>query len=93
MRIGDICIGTTPCETYTEVGQAFQRRSPFAQTFMVQLNHAYIGYLPTPRHFELGGYSTWPGTASLEARASENIVDHLLEMASELKPCRDNTTN
>jgi hypothetical protein len=93
MRIGDICIGTTPCETYTEVGQAFQRRSPFAQTFMVQLNHAYIGYLPTPRHFELGGYSTWPGTASLEPQASEKIVDHLVEMASELKPGRDNTAN
>jgi hypothetical protein len=86
MRIGDICIGTTPCETYTEVGQAFQHRSPFAQTFMVQLNHAYIGYLPTPRHFELGGYSTWPGTNCLEAQASEKIVDHLLEMARELEP-------
>ena len=60
---------------------------------MVQLNHAYIGYLPTPRHFELGGYSTWPGTASLEAQASEKIVDHLLEMAGEPKPGRDNTTN
>ena len=93
MRIGDICIGTTPCETYTEVGQAFQRGSPFAQTFMVQLNHGYIGYLPTPRHFELGGYSTWPGTNCLEAQASEKIVDHLLEMAGELKPRRDNTTN
>jgi len=89
MRIGDICIGTTPCETYTEVGQAFQRRSPFAQTFMVQLNHAYIGYLPTPRHLELGGYSTWPGTNCLEALASEKIVDHLLEMARELKPGRN----
>ena len=93
VRIGDICIGTTPCETYTEVGQAFQRRSPFAQTFMVQLNHAYIGYLPTPRHFELGGYSTWPGTNCLEPQASERIVDYLLEMANELKPGRDNTTN
>lgn len=86
LKIGDIVIGTTPCETYTEIGQAFQKRSPFADTFMVELNHGYIGYLPTPRHFELGGYSTWPGTNYLEPRASEKIVDHLVEMAEELKP-------
>jgi neutral ceramidase len=86
LRIGDICIGTTPCETYTEIGQAFQRRSPFAKTFMVELNHGYVGYLPTPRHFALGGYSTWPGTNYLEPQASEKIVDLLIEMADELKP-------
>ena len=93
LRIGDICIGTTPCETYTEIGQAFQGRSPFAHTFMVQLNHGYLGYLPTPRHFALGGYSTWPGTNYLEPQASEKIVDTLVEMANELKPGHDNTTN
>ncbi|MFT5470494.1 MAG: neutral ceramidase [Verrucomicrobiales bacterium] len=86
VRIGDVCIGTTPCETYTEIGQSFRQRSPFSNTFMVQLNHGYIGYLPTPRHFALGGYSTWPGTNYLEPQASEKIVDHLLEMAEELKP-------
>lgn len=85
IRIGDICIGTTPCETYTEIGQAFQERSPFENTFMVELNHGYLGYLPTPRHFELGGYSTWPGTNYLEPDASEKIVDQLVEMAEELE--------
>jgi hypothetical protein len=30
----------------------------------------YIGYLPTPRHFALGGYETWPGTSFLEPEAS-----------------------
>ena len=89
VRIGGICIGTTPCETFTEVGQAFQQGSPFTQTFMVQLNHAYLGYLPTPRHFALGGYATWPGTNFLEAQASQKIIDHLLEMAGELKPGHD----
>ena len=89
VQIGDICIGTTPCETYTEIGRAFQERSPFEKTFMVELNHGYLGYLPTPRHFKLGGYSTWPGTNYLEPQASEKIVDHLVEMAKELKPTGD----
>ena len=85
VRIGDICIGTTPCETYTETGLAFQKASPFENTFMVELNHGYIGYLPTPRHFELGGYSTWPGTNYLEPQASETILEQLVEMAEELQ--------
>lgn len=89
VRIGDICIGTTPCETYTEIGRAFQQRSPFEKTFMVELNHGYLGYLPTPRHFRLGGYSTWPGTNYLEPQASEKIVEQLVEMAEELKPTGD----
>ncbi len=85
VRIGDICIGTTPCETYTEIGLDFQKRSPFEKTFMVELNHGYLGYLPTPRHFEHGGYSTWPGTNYLEPLASEKMVDQLVEMAKELQ--------
>jgi len=86
VRIGDICIGTTPCETYTEIGREFQQRSPFEKTFMVELNHGYLGYLPTPRHLKLGGYSTWPGTNNLEPQASEKIVDRLVEMAKKLTP-------
>ena len=53
---------------------------------MVQLNHGYVGYLPTPRHFAMGGYSTWPGTNYLEPQASNKIVNHLIEMATQLDP-------
>ena len=85
LRIGDVCIGTTPCETFAETGVEFRKRSPFAKSFMVSLAHGYYGYLPTPRHFELGGYETWPGTNYLEPQASVKIMDALLEMAAELK--------
>jgi neutral ceramidase len=86
LRIGDIGIGTSPCETFTETGLEFKKRSPFAHSFMVELNHAYLGYLPTPRHFELGGYETWPGTNSLEPQAAVKMLDALLEMAAEMTP-------
>jgi len=89
LRIGDICIATTPCETYAEIGLEFKRRSPFAQSFMVQLNHGYLGYLPTPPQFEYGEYSTWPGTNYLEPQASVKMLDNLLEMAAEVKPSSD----
>jgi len=84
-RIGDICIGSTPSETIAEIGLEFKKRSPFAKSFMVSITHGYIGYLPTPRHFELGGYETWPGTNYLEPQASVKMLDHLISMANELK--------
>lgn len=84
-RIGDVCIATSPCETFAETGLEFKARSPFAASFMVELAHGYYGYLPTPRHFELGGYETWPGTNYLEPQASVKIMDALLEMSKELE--------
>ena len=85
LRLGDICIGTTPCETFAETGVEFRQRSPFAKSFMVELAHGYYGYMPTPRHFELGGYETWPGTNNTESQASVKLMNALLEMAAELK--------
>lgn len=85
LLIGDICIGTTPCETFAETGMEFRKRSPFPKSFMVELAHGYYGYMPTPRHFELGGYETWPGTNNLEPQASVKMMDALLEMTRELK--------
>jgi hypothetical protein len=85
LRIGEICIGSSPCETFAETGLEFKRRSPFAHSFMVELAGGYYGYLPTPRHFELGGYETWPGTNYLEAQAAPKLMDALLEMASAIR--------
>ena len=83
LRIGDACIGTSPCETFAETGLEFKKRSPVAHSFM-ELANGYYGYLPTPRHFELGGYETWPGTNYLEPQASVKIMDALLEMTTKL---------
>lgn len=86
VRIGDVCLGTSPCETFAETGLEFREKNPFGKSFMVELANGYYGYLPTPRHFELGGYETWPGTNNLEPQASVKITQALLEMAAELKP-------
>ncbi len=86
VRIGDVAIGTTPCETFAETGLAFKERSPLRHSFVVSLAHGYIGYLPPMRHFELGGYETWPATNSLEPQAEKKILDHLLDMAAEMAP-------
>lgn len=86
LRIGDIGIGSFPCETFAEIGLEFKKRSPLRHSFLVSLSHGYFGYLPTPRHFELGGYETWPGTNFLEPQASVKMLDAVVEMAGATKP-------
>ncbi|HWB09415.1 MAG TPA: neutral/alkaline non-lysosomal ceramidase N-terminal domain-containing protein [Pirellulales bacterium] len=85
LRLGSVCIGTMPNEVFCEIGLEFKRRSPFADSFMVSLAHGYYGYLPTPRHHDLGGYETWMGTNRLEKQASEKMLAELLDMAGEMK--------
>ena len=84
-RIGPVCIGTMPTEVFCEIGLEFKKRSPLQPALLVSLSHGYLGYMPTPRHFALGGYETWTGTNQLEPQASEKMLDALLQMAAEIK--------
>ncbi|MCX7824875.1 MAG: hypothetical protein N2689_04895 [Verrucomicrobiae bacterium] len=84
-RIGPVCIAAMPCEVFCEIGLEFKKRSAVQPAFMVSLAHESLGYLPTPRHFELGGYETWLGTSRMEPQASEKMLGAILEMAAEIK--------
>lgn len=84
-RVGDVALATMPCEVFCETGLEYRKRSPIQPAFMVSLSHGYYGYLPTPKHHELGGYETWMGTNRLEVQASEKMLAALLEMTGELK--------
>jgi hypothetical protein len=86
LRIGDVLIGAMPCEVFCEIGLEFKQKAPSPKAFLVSLSHGYYGYLPTPRHHDLGGYETWLGTNRLERTASEKMLAHLFEMARELRP-------
>jgi neutral ceramidase len=81
LRIGDVVIGTMPCEVFCEIGLEFKQRLQPKSAFMVELNHGYFGYLPTPRQHKLGGYETWIGTNRLEVEASDKLLAELLAMA------------
>ena len=84
LRIGDVCIGTMPCEVFCEIGLEYRNRSPLQPAFMVSLSHGYFGYLPTPRQHDLGGYETWIGTNRLEREASIKLLNELIEMTKEV---------
>ena len=79
-RIGDLGIGAIPFETFVEIGLELKDKSPCAQTFTISHANGSYGYLPTPRHHELGGYETWLGTNLVELEASTKIVQRLRGM-------------
>jgi len=85
LRIGDVCLGTMPCEVFCEIGLEFKKRSPIQPAFLVSLAGGNFGYLPTPAQHDLGGYETWLGTNRLEREASDKMLAELLKMAGEVK--------
>jgi hypothetical protein len=84
LRVGQLGIAAIPCEVFTEIGITLKELSPFRPTFTIELANGHYGYLPTPRHFELGGYETWLGTNSLEPEASVKITRTLLDMFGQI---------
>ncbi|MCB1091671.1 MAG: neutral/alkaline non-lysosomal ceramidase N-terminal domain-containing protein, partial [Verrucomicrobiae bacterium] len=85
LRIGDLVIGSVPFETFAEIGLDLKQRSPFADTFIIELANGAGGYLPTPRQHEFGGYETWLSTNKVQKDSSVIITEQLLEMFAELK--------
>ena len=86
IRIGDLAVCGIPFETFVEIGLDLKKRSPFPQTMVIGLANGRHGYLPTPEQHKLGGYETWLGTNWVQEDASVILVNHLLEMLTELKP-------
>ena len=85
LRIGDLGIVATPCEMFVEIGLEIKEQSPFEQTFSISLANGYNGYLPTPKHHELGGYETWRARSSyLEKGASPKITTILFKLLDNL---------
>jgi neutral ceramidase len=85
MRVGELGMAAIPFEVFAETGLAIKELSPFARTFTVGLANGHYGYLPTPRHFELGGYETWLGTSEVEEGASGRITRAVLELLRGLR--------
>ncbi|NQV28682.1 MAG: neutral/alkaline non-lysosomal ceramidase N-terminal domain-containing protein [Rhodopirellula sp.] len=84
IRIGDLAVCAIPFETFVEIGLELKDRSPFPQTMVIGLANGRYGYLPTPEQHRLGGYETWLGTNQVQKDTSVILVDHLVEMLTEL---------
>ena len=89
IRIGDQAIVSFPFETFVETGLEIKKKSPFKHTFLIELANGSYGYLPTPKHHELGGYETWLGTNKVQKDGSDLLTRNLLEMLAELHAGED----
>jgi hypothetical protein len=84
LRIGAVGIAAIPCEVFTEIGITIKELSPLQPAFTIELANGHYGYLPTPRHFALGGYETWLGTNLLEPEASVKITKTILDLLNSI---------
>lgn len=85
IRIGDLGIVSSPCETFVETGLAIKKNSPLPLTFTIELANGYNGYLPTPEQHELGGYETWRARSSYLAEDAEpKIRATLLQLLNQV---------
>jgi hypothetical protein len=48
-QLGELAITAIPCEVFVEIGLELKKKSPFKQTFNIELANGYNGYLPTLR--------------------------------------------
>ncbi len=74
LRLGDLAIVSSPCETFTETGLSIKQGTPFPHSFTISLANGYNGYLPTPEQHEWGGYETWRARSSYLAVDAEPLI-------------------
>lgn len=81
IRIGDLGIASSPCETFVETGLAIKQQSPLKPTFTIELANGYNGYMPTPQQHAWGGYETWRAKSSyLDVDSEPKVRSKLLEL-------------
>ena len=92
LRIGDMVIATTPCETYALTGLKLKAGSPLPKAMVIELANGGDGYIPPPEQHVLGGYNTWNArSAGLETNAEPRIVEAALGLMEKVsaKPRRE----
>ena len=87
IRVGDIAFATSPFELYQDYMHRIQARSPFIQTFTVQLcGDGLSGYLATERAVKNKGYSASLFCNTIGPEGGQQLVEWTLDKLNELKP-------
>jgi len=93
MRLGDLALVAWPGEMFCRLGLDLKARSPAPTTLVVELANDYIGYVPTRRAFEEGGYETWLArSAKVAAGTGEAMVECGAGLLARLFPERGAAT-
>jgi hypothetical protein len=85
LRIGDAAIVTNPFELFLDYGVQMKGRSKALQTFVLQLTcGSGVGYLPTQRAVEGGGYSAVIASSRIGPEGGQVLVDRSVELINSL---------
>ena len=76
-------IVTLPGEIFVEFGIDLKKRSPFANTMLIELANADIAYVPTEEAFREGDYEAL--NSRLVPGSGEKMIDVAVQMLTELK--------
>jgi len=82
--LGKLAIVCIPGEFFVELGLEIQRNSPFEHTLVVEALSGSIGYIPTRKAYEEGGYQPSVG-ARLVPGSGERIVEGALILLDRVK--------
>ena len=86
VQIGEVAFATTRTELFMDFMHRLQARSPFIQTFVIQLAGAPNGsYLATKRAVEAKGYSASMFCNIFSSDAGQYWVERTLEILNEMK--------
>ena len=87
VRIGDVAFATNRFELFMDYQHRIQGRSPFDQTFIVQLTVDPMGsgsYLATERGEKNKGYSATPYSNQVSFKGGQQLVNETVKMLKEL---------
>lgn len=85
LRLGDIAFATMPFEVYLDYGIQAKVRSPFIQTFLIQVS-GNGSYLSSPRGEAGRGYGSRPSNSVVGSEGGQLMVEELVKGLRELKP-------
>jgi hypothetical protein len=77
----DVAIWSAPLELFNEISNDIRNRSPFPFTFYFGYTNGWLGYLPTAKAWDHGGYeveTVSPFTPSAETELKEAVLGYLL---------------
>jgi len=79
----DLAVVGLPGEIFADLGLDLRARSPFRHTLVLGLANDAIGYVPTRRAYDEGGYE--PTAARFEAGSGERLVEEALDLLAGLR--------
>jgi len=81
VRINDTLIWSAPVEMFCDIAMDVRERSPFSNTFYFGYTNGWLGYLPTAKGFEEGGYETRtsPFTPQVESDVRQAVTTFINE--------------